>query len=159
MSKVENERDPYGIVPDGFYDRFDSIEEAKRCLERHNPPENEPRCPECHTTDIRKKRGQYASDASHKKPETYYCKGCNSHFFKPIMGISTSKYSSNGVPIYDIPIVPVLKLMRKLSGLSQRKVAESVGVSNTTIMYWERGESKMRVKDARKLLRFYMEEI
>ncbi len=48
-----------------------------------------------------------------------------------------------------------LKEIREASGLSQKKVASEIGVSNQTIQKWEKGESEPRASDLIKMSGIY----
>jgi hypothetical protein len=74
------ERDPHGIVPESFWQRYDSIAAAQRDAERQGT--TQPRCPNrrCHSTRIQKKVG---ADSPQRKPGAYRCDNCGEHFDEP----------------------------------------------------------------------------
>jgi ribosomal protein L37AE/L43A len=79
------ERDPHDIVPDGFYDEWDSIEQASRHMQRDSDILDEKRCPECGRTQIERKVDTIHDDLPHKVDTAYRCgkASCGAHFRAP----------------------------------------------------------------------------
>lgn len=78
---MASERDPHGIVPDGFWELYDSIDEAKR---KHSSTdfESERRCPECDSYRWMAKQDDLRKQ-SNRQPEPYRCRNCSHHFWVP----------------------------------------------------------------------------
>ncbi len=56
---------------------------------------------------------------------------------------------------FKIPSADELRQLRILTGMSQRAVADAIGVDKDTIRRWEQGESSPSIDDASELLEFY----
>ena len=78
------ERDPHGIVPDGFYEQFDSVREAARDAEVTTDAADRTRCPECDSTNLRYRPEATQSDRpSHHGGTLYLCRTCEEEFDEP----------------------------------------------------------------------------
>ena len=85
-ASTERERDPHGVIPDSFLERYpaaDSIREALRMAEREAAAdrfelESRERCPECESTRLRKKHESVA-DQPNRREGAYKC--ANGHHF------------------------------------------------------------------------------
>jgi len=78
----DDERDPYGIVPDGFVERWgaSSIDEALRKAEQapSTTPDGEMRrCPDCGSVKIVSKPGH--KEMPNKRDEPLKCGECGAH--------------------------------------------------------------------------------
>ena len=81
--------DPYGIVPEGFVERYDgasTIAEALRMAERETSktdPDEFSRCPDpdCGSIRLRKKAGSV--EMEHRKDTAMKCTSCGLHFDDP----------------------------------------------------------------------------
>lgn len=70
------------IVPDGF-----DLSKARN-KRTTTPDEEQPRCPECGTTNISPKVGNHIGSGKQRKPGDWRCNrhGCNHHFEEPRRG-------------------------------------------------------------------------
>jgi len=76
------QRDPHGIVPDGFYAEYDSIHDAAAEVEATaDGPEG--RCPDCGRSVLVEKRAPEGLAPGNRKPGRYRCKSCGAHFDEP----------------------------------------------------------------------------
>jgi ribosomal protein L37AE/L43A len=93
-------RDPYGIVPDGFYQLYDSIEEARREVESTFGDRNRDayRCPECGSPNIVHKPGATAGEPDHKRAGDWKCQSqpCRAHFDTPAGSIEEDAPGTQG---------------------------------------------------------------
>jgi ribosomal protein L37AE/L43A len=92
------ERDPHGIVPDGFYDEWSSIQRAAFYMDRAGDILDENRCPDCASAQIKRKPEAWTDDAAHKVETAYCCQrsGCRAHFRAP-----APSANEEGVPEHD----------------------------------------------------------
>jgi DNA-directed RNA polymerase subunit RPC12/RpoP len=74
----EQERDPHGIVPESFYKRYRSIQDAEREVERIGQLRRG-RCPDCDSLSIVQKTDGYR-DLENRRPEACKCSDCGAHF-------------------------------------------------------------------------------
>lgn len=56
---------------------------------------------------------------------------------------------------FQIPTADELRQLRILTQMSQRAVADAIGVDKDTIRRWEQGESSPSIDDVRELLELY----
>jgi uncharacterized C2H2 Zn-finger protein len=79
------ERDPHDVVPEGFYQEWDSIDDAALYMERDGEILDDERCPECASVQIERKSEAWTADAPHKVDTAYRCTvdGCGTHFRAP----------------------------------------------------------------------------
>ena len=79
------ERDPHGIVPDGFYDRWDSVKQASIHASVDSDERDRGCCPECGSTLLRYRSGGHgaASPPAHASDKTYTCRNCGNEFDEP----------------------------------------------------------------------------
>ena len=78
------ERDPHGIVPNGFYEKWDSVREAARDAEVTTDAADRTRCPECDSTNLRYRPGPTVGEKSrHAEEELYKCRNCGASFDEP----------------------------------------------------------------------------
>ena len=80
------DRDPHGIIPDGFLDAYgaSTIPEALRKAERApstTNPHTQPRCPDCGSIKCIPKPGHHELYA--KKDTKFSCGECGHHFDQP----------------------------------------------------------------------------
>ncbi|MDR9382712.1 MAG: hypothetical protein RI560_13715 [Natronomonas sp.] len=76
---MASSRDPHGIVPDSFWEEFDSIEEARNQAET-TPEEKKKRCPECRSTHLTPRSNKPVSQTVHD----WLCKKCRHSFDDPL---------------------------------------------------------------------------
>ena len=78
------ERDPHDIVPDGFYDEFDSVRQAARDAPVATDSDDRTRCPACGSTNLRYRPGPTVAEKSrHAEEELYKCRNCGAAFDEP----------------------------------------------------------------------------
>lgn len=77
----ERERDPHGIVPDSFWELYDSIEEARRNAENATDDDARKRCPAdgCASVHITPRSSKPTSQTEH----AWRCKRCGHRFDTP----------------------------------------------------------------------------
>jgi ribosomal protein L37AE/L43A len=94
---MASERDPHGIVPDEFWEEYDSIESARKHTEKGDL-DDRLRCPHCASTAIDRKLGNQHSECTHRRPEDYRCKNdrCYRHFDEP-----APSARAEGVPAHE----------------------------------------------------------
>jgi rubredoxin len=80
---MASERDPHDIVPDGFYDEFDSLADARRSLD--STGDERGCCPECGRSWIRYRPGNTMAAESPQRngDENYVCRRCGHTFDEP----------------------------------------------------------------------------
>ena len=80
------DRDPHGIIPDGFLDAYgastipEALDKAERAPSTTNP-HTQPRCPDCGSIKCIPKPGHHEMDA--KKDTKFSCGECGHHFDQP----------------------------------------------------------------------------
>ena len=77
---IQQARDPHGIVPAAFWDRYDSIRDAERAVE--NPDRR--RCRSCRGTNIVQKATAGGLGPGNRRPEDWTCRTCGAHFDAPL---------------------------------------------------------------------------
>ena len=79
---MATERDPHDLVPNGFYEKWDSIIDASIQAPVDSDPEERGYCPGCGSTNLRYRPGSpgVASAPSHYGGTTYVCRNCGAEF-------------------------------------------------------------------------------
>jgi DNA-directed RNA polymerase subunit RPC12/RpoP len=79
---MASEQDPHGIVPNSFWEMYDSLREAER-EPTTTDTDTLPRCPDCRSHCIRQKPDTIA-DQPRAKEGDYKCKNCLNQFNSPL---------------------------------------------------------------------------
>lgn len=80
---MASERDPHDIAPDGFFERFDGVQQASWDLSPTTDRADLTRCSECASTSITPKGDPIGTAVDHRKPGDWRCKSCGCHFSEP----------------------------------------------------------------------------
>jgi DNA-directed RNA polymerase subunit RPC12/RpoP len=82
--------DPHDLLSDT---PFESMREAQRDAKRAGDIQEQPRCPDCASTNLAAKPGATSADPDHKVDTAYRCSGCGAHVDEPAPSVETE-----GVP-------------------------------------------------------------
>ena len=78
------EDDPHDLVPNGFYEKWDSVQEASMYAGTTTDAADRTRCPECDSTNLRYRPGPTVGEKSrHAEQELYKCRNCGASFDEP----------------------------------------------------------------------------
>ena len=78
----ERPADPHDIIPEPFWQHYDSLREAEQAPSTSDTA-GEERCPECLSARTREKRDRLRKQPN-RRPEDYKCLNCASHFDRPL---------------------------------------------------------------------------
>jgi DNA-directed RNA polymerase subunit RPC12/RpoP len=77
----ERPADPHGIIPESFWEHYDSLREAEQAPSTSDTAAEE-RCPECLSARVRLKQDSLREQPN-REPENWKCLNCSEHFDQP----------------------------------------------------------------------------